>query len=53
MGRGDLNQLVIFPLIPAPSTPLRAGFFLKGEGTPTCVNTYELRGKLLYPYGLI
>jgi len=26
--------------IPAPSTPLRTGFTLKGEGAPTCVDTH-------------
>ena len=35
------------PLIPAPSTVLRTGFSLKGEGAPTCVDTFAVTGKLL------
>ena len=36
------------PLIPAPSTLLRAGFSIEGEGAATCVDTYGQRDTKLF-----
>jgi hypothetical protein len=41
---GKENKINVYiPLIPAPSTLLRTGFSLKGEGAGTCVDTYANR----------
>ncbi len=45
-GWGEENKInCLYPLIPAPSTRLRAGFSLKGEGAPTFVDTHAPSGE--------
>jgi len=44
VGERRIKINYLYPLIPAPSTLLRAGFFLKGEGAGTCVDTYAHNG---------
>jgi len=41
-GERRIKSTGYIPLIPTPSTPLRAGFSLKGEGAPSCVDTHAL-----------
>jgi hypothetical protein len=46
---GEENKINVYiPHIPAPSTRLRAGFSLKGEGVGTCVES--LIYNQMFPY---